>query len=598
MKRILPMALGLLIAIALNAQTPTGTIQGNVQDPSQAAVPGARVEIVNSASGEAKHLVTDTGGRFVQPFLLPGLYNVTIDATGFRRAQQQAIQLDVGQNRSVDFHLDVGNTKTEIQVVATTPAIDTNTSTLGQTIENQQVADLPLNGRSVFDLAGLSVAVYNVGSNNSTPHMGGARASTSDTMIDGVSVIVPENNPGNTLAAYEPPIDSIQEFTVATNSLAAEYGRTAGGVMNAATKQGTNRIHFTAFDFLRNSDLNANSFWANRSGQGIAKDSNNRFGGTVGGPVWIPHVYKGMNKTFFFTSYERYIDHQNAQNWKSVAPDSWRTGAFPASIPIYDPRTAYQGANGIWSRLPFANNTIPTTQLDPAALGMLKYIPSPNQAPLPGTLFSNNLFVASPQGTDEHKLDVRIDHNFTDKWRLFGRASENLTHPIPGNDYGTIAATNTAWDTYTNYNTSIDNTITLSPSLIVDVRLGFSRTADARSPSYAVDISKLGFNSTYQEAAAQTGAGFSLIPRWAGATCPTWACTPTRACSRAARRVTSRAASPRSSRATLSRRAANTAGCCWTSRSNPIPVASSCRMVHIRNRRSTRAAAATSSPIT
>ena len=258
----------LLLLIALSAavfaQTPTGTLQGTIEDPSRAGIPNATVTITNAGTGETKEVKADSTGHYLQLFLQPGVYSITAQAQGFRPTRQDNVKIDVGLNRTVDVSLQVGANLTEVvNVTALPPALDVNTSSVGNVIQNQEVVDLPLNGRNVFSLAAVNPGVVSSNSGEATPHMGGSRNSVSEVQLDGVSIIAPENNVGINVRVITPPIDSVQEFNIQINTLSAEYGRFAGGVINVVTKSGTNAFHGTGFGFFQNSALNANDFFAN-----------------------------------------------------------------------------------------------------------------------------------------------------------------------------------------------------------------------------------------------------------------------------------------------------------------------------------------------
>jgi hypothetical protein len=290
---VFALALGCLMA-----QTPTGTIQGIIKDASGAVVPDAKVVITYVETNTASTVTTDATGRYILPLARPGLYTITVEKTGFRTLLQENVRLDVSQNRSVDLTLEVGTVTQEMRVTAAPPVLDVNTSSVGQAIENKRIMDLPLNGRSVFSLANLTPGVNPTGG-GATPGMGGGRNAMSEIQIDGMTDIAPENNVGINNRMYDPQVDAVQEFSVIVNGLQAEYGRFAGGVINVVTKGGTNELHGTAFDYIRNPWFNANGFINNRNLRKRGGSKQNQFGYTVGGPVYLPHIYDGRNKTFF-----------------------------------------------------------------------------------------------------------------------------------------------------------------------------------------------------------------------------------------------------------------------------------------------------------
>jgi hypothetical protein len=241
------------LGVLATAQTPTGTIQGVVTDKTGAAIQGASISIVRTETNETHKTTSDTGGRYTIPFVQPGNYTVIVEVAGFRPAKQNNIQVEVAGTRPVDFKLDVGTVTQTVEVSATTENLDTETSSLGETIQTQMITDLPDNGRNPFDFATLVPGVNNVGS-ASTPHIGGSRNGNNEQQIDGMTNILPENNVGNNSSAYQPVMDSVEEVNVQTSVLAAEFGRFSGGTISLITKSGTNQLHGSFFGYASLSD--------------------------------------------------------------------------------------------------------------------------------------------------------------------------------------------------------------------------------------------------------------------------------------------------------------------------------------------------------
>ena len=506
------------LCVCLSAQTPTGTIQGTVQDSTGGLIPNAKVRITNLATNETKELATGTSGRYVQPFLLPGTYSVRVEAEGFRPQMLGDVKLNVGQTRAVDFTLEVVAITQEVQVTAAPPPIDTSTSSIGQVIENKRVMDLPLNGRAVFNLSYLTPGVNPTGG-GATPAMGGGRNATSELQIDGMTDIAPENNIGINARVYEPQVDSVEEFTVQVNSLAAEYGRFAGGVINVVTKSGTNSLHGTAYDFLRNSTLDANNFFANRAGRGKGSFKRNQWGGTAGGPIYLPNIYDGRDKSFFFFGFEGTNARSQTVYTGTMPITPWRQGDFSdlrtsggQPITIYDPLTVRQDpANpGRYIRDPFNGNRIPSSRIDPVSANAMKYFPQPNSAPTNPYTNANNFTNAGTGPSDSYRIDTRVDHNFTQKWRMFVRVSTGWYNSVSFNGFGNIATSSGSGPGNGRQNNiSMDHTITISPTLIANIRYGFGRTRSTSLPfSDGIDLVALGFPQYFQDAAALEGREF------------------------------------------------------------------------------------------
>ncbi len=279
---------------------------GRITDPSGAVVPDANVSVVASETGVRRRVSSNQEGYYTVPLLQPGRYEVVVQKDGFKAINRQGIELAVGEVSRLDFVLELGNTSEVVEVTASGPLLETENTTMGQVVGTRQVSTLPLLGRNPYALAALVPGVRaSLGVNQlpvdqistASASINGLRANQNEYLLDGAP---------NTAAAQNQPVvhanpDMVQEFKVETNSYSAEYGRAAGGVYNVVTKGGTNELHGSAYEFFRDTKLNANDFFANRAGRERAPFRFNQFGGTVGGPVFIPKFYDGRNRTFFFT---------------------------------------------------------------------------------------------------------------------------------------------------------------------------------------------------------------------------------------------------------------------------------------------------------
>ncbi len=511
MSRVFLIAAVALFSICLLGQTPTGTVQGVVTDESGGVLSGAKVTVTNTGTNEAKELTTDSAGRYVLPFLTPGSYTISVEAKGFSSAKENNVTIDVSQIRAVNFTLKVGTASEHVEVQAAATPLDTDTATTGEVIDTRKVVDLPLNGRNPFSLATLVPGVNNVGG-ASTPHIGGSRNAVNEEELDGMTNILPENNVGNNVSAYTPIVDSVQEFSVQTNSLSAEYGRFGGGVINLVTKSGTNNWHGGLFDFSRNSVLNANDFFANRAGQAKPSSNENQYGGTLGGPIDIPHVYDGRNRSFFFFGFQGDNASTAAIATDTVPTVAFRNGDFSAlGTSIYDPLTVHlDPTTGNYVRNAFPNNMIPSTRFDPVAIKALSYFPLPN-AGAPGALTNNYVAVGNNTG-DTYQWDSRLDHNFTQNWHTFFRLSHSWSSSTPFFDYGSSnpasqggngPGSGGAWSA------SMDHTVTFSPTMVADFRYGFARSYFTRTPLGAgFNVTSLGLPQSLQTLAEQRVSEF------------------------------------------------------------------------------------------
>lgn len=500
---------------ALFAQTSTGTLQGVVRDPTGAAIPEAAVQVANMRTGIASRLVTNDEGRFLVPFLQTGDYQVSVEKSGFQKFAQTGIKIDVGQNRLIEIELKVGDLATTVEVSGTAAVLQTTTSTVAVTIENKRILELPLNGRNPFALATLTPGVVPGG--GSTPWISGGRNATSEITIDGTSVIVPENNVSINTLAFTPSVDAVEEFSVLTNNLSAEYGRTGGGVINVATKSGTNEFHGSGFNFLRNSKLDSNNFFSNRARIPLAAFQRNQFGGTMGGPVLIPGLYNGRNRSFFFADYQGTRQRAASLFTNTMPVEEWKRGDFSnlrtaagAPILIYDPLTTQPDGQGNFVRQPFAGNRIPDGRIDPVARRLVPFFAAPNSVPVNANTQINNYNAQGKAAFDEDRYDVRLDHAFSDKWRMFGRFSQNYSKSSPVNFFGTVGTpSGDGPSSTTNTSASLDSTITLNPTSILNLRYGFGRFFNFRTPfSGGFDTTSLGFPAAIRDQAATQNLEF------------------------------------------------------------------------------------------
>jgi len=515
----LKLGIGMLcLCLAAAAQTATGTINGSVTDSTGAVIPGAKITIENLNTGVKQTTSTNAQGGFLQPYLIPGQYRVTVEQAGFDKHVTSDIRLSVQQTLSLEITMKVGEVSTAVEVSANQAQLTTTTSTVSTVITNKAMLDLPLNGRNPFALATLVPGVFPGG--GSTPWISGGRNASSEITIDGTSVIVPENNVSIQDTGYQPIVDTVQEFAVISNALAAEFGRTGGGVITVATRSGTNKLHGSLFEFLRNSKLEANSWANNRNGAKLGAFQRNQFGGTVGGPVYLPKLYDGRNKTFFFFAEQSSRTRSAASTTQTVPFESWKQGDFSefrtgagAPIIIYDPNTAAQGAGGVFFRTPFAGNRVPTNRMDPVALNMVKYWPTANAVSTNAFTAQNNFFSAGKSPSRDDRFDARLDHNFSEKFKMWSRGSFSDGTSIPFNGFGNIGTSSGDGPSYnTNYNVAANAVYTLSPTTILNFSYGLARKVSHRDPfSQGIDLRALGFSDSIVAAAAAQNLEFPRI---------------------------------------------------------------------------------------
>ena len=312
---------GLLFCAALGAvlaQTVGAGLEGTVSDPSGAVIANASVQINNLGTGAVHSLVTDEAGRWRQPVLLPGDYEIRASASGFQTTVRKGIRLEVGQEILVDLRLEVGQFTSEVSVEAEAPAINLTSGAASGLVDQKQMRELPLNGRTFQPLALLEPGVNAVTAGGNDPVGGrtpkisinGSRPEQSSFLLDGTDINDVYNKTPGSVGGVLLGVEAVLEFQVLTNSYSAEFGRATGGVINAVTRSGTNKLHGSAFEFLRNSDLDSKNFF-DPATRPIPAFKRNQFGGVLGGPI-------RKDRTFFFASFESLIDRLGVTGVTSV----------------------------------------------------------------------------------------------------------------------------------------------------------------------------------------------------------------------------------------------------------------------------------------
>ncbi len=349
------------------AQEASANVNGVVSDPTGAAIPNAQVNLTNVNTTIVRSTKTNNDGAYAFVNVVPGVYAIQASAAGFSGVTQSAVTLEVDQTATFDFHLKVGAAQQSVTVEGTAVNVEASTSELGTVVATQQVNDLPLNGRNFTQLLTITPGVANVNRDQSGtgagaggggfagaavgvasfPSIDGARVRSNTYLLDGVNDL----NTFLTTYNFAPIIDDIQEFKTQDHNDEAEYGGVMGGIVSVVSKSGTNQYHGTLWEFLRNSDLDARGFFdAQRSPL-----RQNQFGVAGGGPIWIPKVYNGKNRTFFYAAYEGYRQHSPTEGGALGPTAAERNGDFSAlSTILYDPNsTTYNAATNTYSRNPF-----------------------------------------------------------------------------------------------------------------------------------------------------------------------------------------------------------------------------------------------------
>src|SRR5436190_6265592 len=355
---VLAIVFSLITALArMGAQTTTGSIVGTVSDPSGAVISGANITVANIDTGIAVKAMTDSTGNYVVTPLAVGRYSVTVEAAGFKKSVRTDITVNVQDRVRVDVPLEVGAVTDTVEVQASAPLLQTDTSYLGQVVESQRIVDLPLNGRYFSRLAILTAGTAPTPAGARDEKTGGfssngVRPYQNNYLLDGVdNNSMSEDMVNQASYVVGPPPDAIAEFKVQTNSMSAEFGRSGGAVLNVTIKSGTNQLHGTVYEFLRNSALDAKNFFDSPTDP-IPPFKLNQFGFSTGAPIV-------KNRTFFFFDYQGTRQRTGHTFFATVPPEAWRTGDFSGFQTIFDPENTTVDADGNVVRAPFAGNKVP-----------------------------------------------------------------------------------------------------------------------------------------------------------------------------------------------------------------------------------------------
>jgi hypothetical protein len=424
-------ALGVILAVSLlpgslAAQAVTGTILGTVTDDTGAILPGATVTLRHTDTGFVRTVHSDSAGEFTAPSLPTGTYTLSAELQGFKTVSIPDIRLGVDQRLRFNVKLEVGAVSETITVVGSSPLVQTSSSELGTTVDEEQIKQLPLNGRNFVSLTRTVPGVVRgiPGANidgagslawraSASFSANGQRPRDNNYILDGVD----NNETWLQTVVIFPAVDSLDEFKLQTSTYSAEFGRSLGGVVNLQIKSGSNDFRGSGYEFFRHDTLDANNFFNNRAGRPKPPFEQHQFGGTLGGPVW-------RSKTFFFGSYQGYRVNQGQTFLSTVPSERMRRGDFgEINRVLYDPLTGQ----------PFPGNQIPESRWDPAARNILQQlIPAPNTAgtrSATGQIIQNYLINPTLERQD-NQIDTKVDHNLTANNRFFVRYSYQKTHRL------------------------------------------------------------------------------------------------------------------------------------------------------------------------
>jgi hypothetical protein len=460
------------------AQQGRGSIAGALADPQGAVIQGARVVVRNTGTNASFETTTGEQGFYTAPGIPVGEYEVTAEHAGFKKSVRRGVTLRVDEKAQVDFVLEVGAVAETVEVAAEAQLVETSSPTVGKVVEARRIQELPLNGRNALALTLLTPSVKsNAGPLNSgftdrgtqisSLSINGGPNSMNAQVLDGNTNILSYIGE----VAIPPAVDAVEEFKVQSGTMSAEFGFTAGGVINLVTRSGTNQLHGSLYEFLRNDRLDARNTFALRKNP----LRYNQFGGSAGGRIV-------RDRTFYFGNYEEYRLRVGSPLISSTMPLNQRSGDFSGLfdnrgvlIPVYDPNTTVANPAGAgFVRQPFAGNLIPAARLDPVAQKVLEFYPAPNRAPSDPFTNSNNFQRQGSSRIDSKQYHVKIDHRVNAKNSLFGRYSF-FQHVPFGTGYFENPVGNSRNDDVRNRNLALSDTHTFTPTLINELRVGFAR---------------------------------------------------------------------------------------------------------------------------
>ena len=484
-------------------QDPRGALTGRVTDPSGAAIAGAEVRATNAATGVTASGKTSDAGVYSIPFLLSGVYTVAVELPGFRKFVRENIQIRVSETVEVNAPLEVGGIVETTEVRTETPVLETAGASLGHVIDERRVQELPIVAGNPLELALLAPGVvegtrfiWKPAFSFHQVTIEGNGALNNEFQIDGVANTFAEVDNGRSRYAFAPPASAVREFKVQTAAYDASVGHTIGGFINVSTAGGTNQLRGEGHWFYRSSDLSARDYFAKKAGTTPPDFDDNRYGFSLGGPMMLPRVYNGKNKTFWFYTWE-------ANKWGSpltftgtVPTAAQRNGDFSQLLAlgpqyqIYDPLTTAVAPGGRLTRQPFTNNIIPPNRLDPVGRNLVNLYALPNQ---PGTSDGrNNYFRALMAEEDYHVHFGRVDHAFTSNNRAFVRAhydfwEEDKNRHFDNDVNGLIL-------NRINRGVAVDD-VHVMGSMVLNLRYGFTQQEfPEHRTSIGTDLGALGFS--------------------------------------------------------------------------------------------------------
>jgi hypothetical protein len=508
--------LGVCLAATAGAQVSRGTVNGRVTDAGGAIVPGAHIVATETATGTNYAADSNGDGDYTIPFLAPGNYRITTTFNGFKSSVHDKVFVGANEHVAVDVTLAVGDRTEIVSVAADNTLLETTIASTGQVLDAEDIENMPVNGRTPMILGQLAYGAISTGNpqfnhpfDNSGPSsisLGGGASKKNEILIDGS----PDGGADGTLA-FSPPMDAVQEVKVETFQADAAYGHTSGGTINHVTRSGTNQYHGSLYEFLQVSALNDTQYFAKHVAGPPQKKAVTRFnqwGGTIGMPITIPHLYNGHDKLFLFFAYEGISDNTPSPSIITVPTAAERGGDFSALLPlgivIYDPNTGVKSGSRV-VRQPFPNNIIPAGRLNTVGKNLASYFPNPNIPAGKPDGESNYFYPGNSIDTFDSEMG-RIDYNVSTRNKVFFGFRHNDRYHAANNAFNNIASGSILIQP--NWGSTLDDVHTFSANTVWDNRANWSRNTESRPLANSYDFSQLGFPSSL--VSASTALGFPV----------------------------------------------------------------------------------------
>jgi trimeric autotransporter adhesin len=512
-KFILILICAFILTLPVSGQSYQGSLRGSLRDSGGNVMPSVTIALTNEATNVARTTVTNASGEYVFEKIDPGSYKIDATQTGFKKLERPGVIIETQQFLTLDLVMELGNVAETVVITAEVPLIESSNASVGQVISKQLLSDLPNTGRNPFSLAAISPNYIPAGNptfNRQQDQSGSSQISLAGGPVRGNNYLldgIPIADIGNR-AVIIPIFEAVQELKMQVNNYDAEAGRTGGGVFNVTARSGTNNLHGSLFGFLRPNPLQANNFFNNRSGLARPDADYKLYGGSLGGPVYIPKVYHGKDKTFFWFAFEGYRMQSFLSETFTVPTDQERLGNFSQSrTTIYDPTTTrlnpnYDSSrpasvdNPQYIRDPFSSNMIPLGRQDDAGRALIQFFPLPNR---PADANGRNNYAATSVLNDRaDQQTIKLDHTFNNNYKIAGTYLRYGSREPVADYYQNIANPGGSLLFRNVDAVAINNIFTLNESTILSVRYGYNTFADnVDTVSAGFDPASLGFASSF-----------------------------------------------------------------------------------------------------